>query len=114
MRTAFLAAFGLFLVLECTSMAAAFTSPPRRFLPQRAPTLASSLRATGNDASPPLDPAAEKRLMDTMAKRAEDISADICDLVIDPVTGELDEQQLQKCMDSDREVSAAMLEESSY
>ena len=77
------------------------------------PSRATSMNLRARD-EPSLAPSAEKRLFDDLAKRAEDMSADICNLVVNPVTGEIDDDALQQCQDSERLVSAALLEDSSY
>ena len=64
--------------------------------------------------APQLSPAAEKRIFDELAIKAENLSADLCALVVDPETGEIDEEALQRCSESERLTSAAHLEESSY
>ena len=77
------------------------------------PSRATSMNLRARD-EPSLAPSAEKRLFDDLAKRAEDMAADICNLVVNPVTGEIDDDALQQCQDSERLVSAALLEDSSY
>ena len=95
---------GSFLFSSSSSSSSTCCSPPSR---------ATSMNLRASD-EPSLAPSAEKRLFDDLAKRAEDMAADICNLVVNPVTGEIDDDALQQCQDSERLVSAALLEDSSY